>query len=208
MHARTVRTEGPPESYDRTRQLLDDQVIPALQQLPGFQGAYWVGSREAGKGIGFFFYSDADKLKETADRAQQLRGEAVQAAGGNITEVKEHEVVVDTGEKIHDSATHMRVTTLRADPGRRADGIARINDTVIPQSRQIPGFLGGFWLSTLDGREVLACTLWDGAASLEGSRPVTEALRGGAASATGSEVVGVEEFEIVARAKTPAAAGT
>ena len=203
MHARTVRMEGSQEAFDRTKEVIEEQIIPVIRQLPGFQGAYWAGDRSAGKGLAVFFYSDADKLMEAAERARQMRDSSTQAAGGSITSVKEHEVIASTGEKVHSGATHMRVTSLRSDPSRKADGIAQVEGTVIPNAKKMAGFMGGFWLMTLDGREVLACTLWAGRESLEASRSPAGQLRRGAADATGTDVLGVEEFEIVARATTP-----
>lgn len=204
MHARTMRMEGSQEAFDRTKGVIEEQIIPVVHQLPGFEGAYWAGDRSAGKGFAVFFYSDADKLREAAERAQQMRDSGTQTAGGSITSVKEHEVIASTGEKVHSGATHMRVTSLRSDPSRRADGIAQVEGNVIPNAKKMPGFMGGFWLITLDGREVLACTLWDGRESLEASRAAADQLRQGAADASKTEVLGVEEFEIVARAATPA----
>jgi hypothetical protein len=204
MHARTVRSEGPPEAYDTMKQVLNDQVIPALEGFPGFQGAYWVGSREAGKGMGFFFYSDADKLKETAERAREMRDATSASAGGSITEVKEHEVVADTGEKVHGGATHMRVTSLAIeDEDRREEAIRQVKEVIIPTARGFKGFLGGFWLRSLDGSTAMGCTLWDSQQNLEASRAMADKLRQSAAPATGSRIAGVEEFEIVARAQTP-----
>lgn len=207
MHARTIRVHGDPSSLDRSVDVLNSQVIPQLRQFPGFQGAYWAADRESGKGIAFFFYGSEQNLRETADRAGQLRNTVLQAIGTQLDEVKEHEVVADTGEKVHATASHIRVTTIKTDPARREDGIARIKDTVIPTARGFPGFQGGFWLATLEGGPSLGCTLWDSRESLDGSRSMADSLRRDSAAATGAEVLGVEEFEITARADGGAAAG-
>jgi hypothetical protein len=202
MHARTVRSEGPAEVLDKLTELIQGQAIPALNTYPGFAGAYWLADRPGGKGAGFFFYETADNLKETAERAGALRESIAQQTGGKITDVNEHEVVADTGHKVHSAASHARVTTLKIDPSRRGEGVKYLNDVVIPTAQGFTGFLGGFWLND-GGTTATGVTLWDGQASLEGSRTMADKLRETSAGVTGSKVISVEEFEIVARAQTP-----
>ena len=202
MHARTVRSEGSPDVLEKFTELIQSQVVPTLNTYPGFAGAYWIVDREAGKGIAYFFYESADHLKETADRAGALRESIAEQTGSRVTEVKEHEVIADTGQKVHHDATHARVTTLRVDPARRQDGIDTVKSVVIPNAQKLPGFLGGFWLN--DGaHQSSGVTLWDSQASLEGSRIPVDRLRQDAAARSGAEVLSVEEFEILARADTP-----
>src|SRR3954453_22050435 len=89
---------------------------------------------------------------------------------------------------------HARSTTFRGDPGAIADGIAHVQDEVLPAVRQMDGCIG---LSMLVDRHTGRCivtTSWDDAEAMHRS---AEAFRG-IRETTTSTVRGVEgETEVV-----------
>src|SRR4051795_7310425 len=89
---------------------------------------------------------------------------------------------------------HARSTTFRGDPGAIADGIAHVQDEVLPAVRQMDGCIG---LSMLVDRHTGRCivtTSWDDAAAMHRSAEAIRTIRQKAVSS----VHGVEsETEVV-----------
>src|ERR671923_238348 len=55
-----------------------------------------------------------------------------------------------------------RVTFGEGDPARMDEGIANLNETVIPRARELPGFQGGYWLADRTTGQILAVVVFDG----------------------------------------------
>ena len=207
MHARSIRVESSPDRLDRLTEAIEKEAIPALYQFPGFQGAYWFADRSSGTGLGIFFYDSAERLSQTRDRAARLRDSIAEQTGAKFTEVKELEVIADTGRKIHTRASHARVSSIQGDPSRRAETVQHISESILPNLQRMDGFQGGVWLLDLGGGPSHAVTLWEGQASLDQTRPRADQLRSQSSAQIGADVRGVEEFEIAARAEAPAGGG-
>lgn len=58
-------------------------------------------------------------------------------------------------------AKFARVTFGESDPARFEEGIANLNQTVIPQARELPGFQGGYWLADRATGKILAVVVYD-----------------------------------------------
>lgn len=68
----------------------------------------------------------------------------------------------------------LTTTTLGAD---EPDVSADVFEIILPAVRELDGFAGMFVLSELEGRRIVALSLWDSLESLEGAEPVMERLR-------------------------------
>ena len=99
MHARRTKISGSPERIEQAKQVIESNVIPAANELPGFRGGYWLIDRATGEGITFTFFDTKENLQGTADAATHIRGDATREIGADITSVDEFEVVLDTGPK-------------------------------------------------------------------------------------------------------------
>jgi heme-degrading monooxygenase HmoA len=61
----------------------------------------------------------------------------------------------------------------------------------------MPGFVGAYFLADRGSGEGVTFTFWEGKDALEASRSPVDQLRTPAAAETGTEVVGVDHFEVV-----------
>ena len=112
------------------------------------------------------------------------------------------EVLANTGEKVHETATHARIAEARGSAD--AETAARqIKENVIPAVRQLPGFQGGFWLIDRGSNQGTGVTLFDSASSLEASLAPSEKIRI-ASSEAGAMLGEFRNYEIIAKALTPA----
>ena len=95
MHARlTTVEEVPPHKMDDAARHLQEQVLPQLQQLDGFEGFIAVRDRENGRLRGLALWEGEDALRATDEAAARIRGGVTEATGGTIASVENYEVVV------------------------------------------------------------------------------------------------------------------
>ena len=207
MHARMVRTKGSPDQIPKAKEVLEGKVVPAVQQFPGFQGAYWLVNRDTGEALGYFFYGTKDDLDATRERGAQLRDAVVAEIGSEMTGVEEFEIIVDTGKKIHHAATHARLAEFEAEPARIDEAVKMLEEFVLPSARKLPGFQGGVWMLDRITGKGIGLTLYDSAANIAASRQAAEAIRQQSQSSAPVRVSDFREFEILSRAETPAVSG-
>jgi heme-degrading monooxygenase HmoA len=198
MYARKSTTKGSPAQVDKAKQVMETQAIPRVKEIPGFKGGYWLIDRETGEGITFTFFETEDHLKKSAETANQIRSSAVREIDAEVISVDEFEVALDTGQKIHNKASHARVVDFDGDP----NAIKMIEQAVLPQAKQLPGFLGGFWLFDRAANKGVGVTLFDSAETLAASRDAANRIRSEGAGRTAGRIGEFKEYEVLARAET------
>ena len=96
-----------------------------------------------------------------------------------------------------------RVTTTRGQ-AKREDVERVIQQQLIPQVKDIPGFKGAYWLRDEKTGKGLAITLWESEDALNVSAAPAGQLRTKSTSDLGIEVESVESFEVIKTAEVPA----
>ena len=93
MHARVSTYKG--EADDLVKGF--DSVTAALEEVDGFEKAYFLVDREGGNGISITFWESEDALNASVERANQMREEATDQAGASIESVDHYEVALTIG---------------------------------------------------------------------------------------------------------------
>lgn len=91
-HARVVNIQGDPADADRGPQMIEERVIPALRNFPGFVGGFWLVDRDSGKGVGVTLFDSAENLSASRPQAEQLREGTRQQLKGTVGEFREYEI--------------------------------------------------------------------------------------------------------------------
>ena len=94
MHARLTTVEAPPDRMDDATRHIQEQLLPQLQQLDGFEGFIALQDRESGRVRGVAFWESEEALRATDEAAARIRGSVEEATGGTIAGVENYEVVV------------------------------------------------------------------------------------------------------------------
>jgi hypothetical protein len=94
MHARVTTLEGAPDKMDDATRHLQEQVLPQLRQMDGFEGFVAFGDRQSGKLLGVAFWESEEALRATEEKVAGVRSGAADAAGGTVAGVEQYEVVV------------------------------------------------------------------------------------------------------------------
>ena len=94
MHARLTTIEAPPDRMDDATRHVQEQILPQLQQLDGFNGFIALRDRGSGRVRGVALWESEEALRATDEAAARIRGGVVEATGGTVASVENYEVVV------------------------------------------------------------------------------------------------------------------
>jgi heme-degrading monooxygenase HmoA len=95
MHVRVSTFEGSPDQIDAGIELGRTQVLPACQQLNGFEGLLMLVDRTSGKSIALTFWESEEALRRSEDAANRIRKDSSDQAGETIANVERYEVGLD-----------------------------------------------------------------------------------------------------------------
>jgi heme-degrading monooxygenase HmoA len=70
----------------------------ALQQVEGFERAYFLIDRDAGKAMTITVWESKEALEASAEAAAKMREDATQPTGAQITDVNHYEVAITLGD--------------------------------------------------------------------------------------------------------------
>ena len=90
-----------------------------------------------------------------------------------------------------------RVTTSQRSPADEAKLF--IEDYVIPSLREVPGFLGAYFLADREKQTGISITLWEDEAAAQASQIASAERRSKAAAMTGAVFEAVDTYEVIAQ---------
>ncbi len=94
MYVRVNTIEGAPDKMDDVTGHIQEQTLPQLQKMEGFQGFVALGDRQSGKLLGVAFWESEEALRATEQALSSVRSGAAEAAGGTLASVEQYEVLV------------------------------------------------------------------------------------------------------------------
>ena len=94
---------------------------------------------------------------------------------------------------------HARVTHFKGDAAQIEQGIRVIKDTIIPSAKKMAGFKAGYWVVDRKAGKGFGITIFESEAAMRASEDAAKQSREQAA-ATGTQITGVERYEVVASA--------
>ena len=94
MYARLTTLEAPSDRIDDATRVVQEQVLPQLQQMDGFKGFVALRDRGSGKVRGLALWESEEALRATDEAAGRIRGGVQEATGGTIASVENYEVFI------------------------------------------------------------------------------------------------------------------
>ncbi len=101
-----------------------------------------------------------------------------------------------------DLAMFARVSRLRGNTDRTDESISYLQERILPQARQLPGFSGVLSMVDRSSGSSMTVTFWKTEEEMRATEAAANDLRGEAASATEGEIVGVERYEVIVDERT------
>jgi heme-degrading monooxygenase HmoA len=93
MFARVTISETPLDKIDLAIKVINEEIIPAVKKIPGYEGGYWLGDRANGKGITITLWESEEALKAGEDAVKQLRSDAAKRLDLKIGSIDRYEVL-------------------------------------------------------------------------------------------------------------------
>ena len=93
MFARVTTIQGSPENAERGIETYR-AALAQFREMDGNKGAFLLVDRESGKAVGTTLWQDEAAMSESRERANEVRKDAADQAGGDVQSVEEFEVAV------------------------------------------------------------------------------------------------------------------
>jgi hypothetical protein len=195
VHARSTTFRDCPSTLDSGIELVRDELMPALLELPGCSGLSMLVGRGSGTAIVTTAWESDQALRASADAVAQLRRRASEHFG---VRPSVHAWEIGLLHRAHATGpgARARVTWMRI-PRRLVDThLEAFRTVLLPRAEQLPGFCSASLLvERLTGRSALA-VVYDSDASLRASREAAAELRADVVRRLSSELLDVAELDV------------
>jgi heme-degrading monooxygenase HmoA len=94
-----------------------------------------------------------------------------------------------------------RVSTFTGTSDQVDEAIRQAREDVVPRLEQLDGYRGAYLLVDRQNAKTLAVTLWESEEAMRASEEEANTLRSEAADALGTQMVGVERYEVALAAQ-------
>jgi heme-degrading monooxygenase HmoA len=94
-----------------------------------------------------------------------------------------------------------RVSTFTGTSDEIDKAIREVQQNVLPRTEQLDGYKGAYFLVDRENGKSLAVTLWENEEAMRASEDAANSLRSEIADALGTQMVGVERYEVAVAAQ-------
>jgi hypothetical protein len=196
MYARSTTLTADPMRMDDGIALVRDEIMPALQGMPGCIGLSMLCDRDSGRCITTSSWDSMESMAATGDRVKDMRQRMMEMMSGRDMSVDEWEI--GAMHRLHTPGDDAcaRVTWTRGDPANMERTLDGFRLALMPRMDDMPGFCS---LSLMVDRNTGRCsltTVFRDRQSLDDTREVVRGMRDEFTSRLGMEVMDVAEFEL------------
>ncbi len=89
-----------------------------------------------------------------------------------------------------------RVSTFTGTSDQVDEAVSQAREDVMPRLEQLDGYRGSYFLVDRENGKTLAVTFWESEEAMRASEEEANTLRSEAADALGTQMVGVERYEV------------
>jgi heme-degrading monooxygenase HmoA len=93
-----------------------------------------------------------------------------------------------------------RVSTFTGTSDQMDEAVSQVRESVIPRLEQLDGYKGSYLLVDRENGKSLVVTFWESEEAMSASEEAANTLRSEAADAFGTQMVGVERYEVAVAA--------
>jgi hypothetical protein len=195
MYARSTTVHADPQRIDDGIAHIRDQVMPAVQSMPGCMGLSMLCDRTSGRCIVTTSWDSEESMSASREAVRAMREQAVDVMGGQF-DVQEWEISVLHRAHQAPEGACCRVTWTRGDPARMDEVTETFRTALIPRLDDIAGFCSVSMMGDRQtGMGVLTAT-YDDRAALEASAEAVRGMREQFTQQMGVEVTDMAEFEL------------
>lgn len=94
MFARVSTYQGPTDQIDQGVRFAQENIVPRVQEVEGFEGVYFLVDRQSGKTLSITLWESEEAMRASEEEANQLRSETAEAGGQDVRGVDRYEVAI------------------------------------------------------------------------------------------------------------------
>lgn len=195
MYARSTTVHADPSRIDDGIAYIRDEVMPAVQSMPGCMGLSMLCDRDSGRCIITTSWDSDESMSASRDAVVPMREQAGAVMGGQY-DVQEWEIAVLHRAHQAPEGACCRVIWSHGDPARWDEMTETFRTGVIPRLDEIPGFCSVSVMGNRQtGMSVLTAT-YDDRSSMERSTEAVLAMRDQFNQQMGTEMTDTAEMEL------------
>ncbi|WP_319454038.1 MULTISPECIES: antibiotic biosynthesis monooxygenase [unclassified Mycobacterium] len=196
MYARTTTISAQPSSIDAGIAYVRDEVMPALQDMPGYVGLSLMVNRQTGRCIATSAWESDEAQRASAESIGPVRDQAAATFGGSAT-VEAWEIAVLHRQRSSDNGACVRATWVTLPADEMEAGVEYFRTAVLPQVEHLDGFCSASLLiDPASGRGVSSVSFRNRDA-MENNRSQATALKVESIRKAGASEVDEGEFDLV-----------
>jgi hypothetical protein len=193
MHARVA-------AFERSDTSRVDELIGIIRErirsgsdLPDAKRGLMLIDRQRGTSLGITLFESEEAIRRAEPVFERMGDEIPESLRGRRISVETYEVVI---EDIGPGAQTARLSTLEGSPDKIDEGIAMLNEQIVPALADITGSRGILALIDRTAGRTKTITFWDSDESLRASEERANQLRSEAAEELQESIVAVERYEV------------
>jgi heme-degrading monooxygenase HmoA len=94
VYARVSTYQGPPDQIDAGVRYAQENILPKVGEIDGFEGVYFLVDRQSGKALSITLWESEEAMRASEEEANRLRSESAEAGGQDVMGVDRYEVAV------------------------------------------------------------------------------------------------------------------
>jgi len=181
MHVR-VNTATGASDIDGAIRFVEETVLPEVREHKGFAGLTVSGNRSTGDlSVLTIWETEADR-DASEGLSEKVRTEAVEKFGGQMRVERYEQALFETGDVPPGPGAKLHIREVRMNPADVDENLAFFRESVVPDMKSTPGFLGVRQLIDRKTGEGRVGSVWADEASLTAQLEKSEQRRAAAAT--------------------------
>ena len=195
MYARSTTIQAQPSSIDAGIAHVRDEVMPALQEMPGCVGVSLLVDRQSGRCIATSAWDSEEAMRGSGEHVTPIRDRAAKMFGGTAN-IDQWEIVALHRDHRSADGAGVRATWVKVAPEQVDQGIDYYKASVLPQLEDLDGFCSASLLVDREGGRAVSSVTFDSLDAMERNRDQATALKTTSMREAGVEELDECEFEL------------
>ena len=204
MYARSTTISAMRDAIDAGIAHVNNEVVPALMEVPGCIGLSLLVDRATGHCIATSSWESPELMRDSEAAIGPVRAGAGDAFGGTIDSVDEWEIAVFHREHRAGRSACVRCTWMQVAPNDIDRAIMVYQTRILPEIEAMPGFRSANLFVDRDSGHCVSASAWTTYEMLDRSRMRLDEMRVSATEEAGARVTEAADFDLaVAQLRIP-----
>ncbi len=196
MYARSTTVQADPQRIDRGIAYIRDEVMPAVQSMPGCMGLSMLCDRDSGRCIVTTSWDSEETMNASREAVRAMREQASDVMGGQF-DVQEWEIVVVHRAHAMGEGAWARVIYSRLHDAGQADRVIDAwKSHVLPRLEEFDGFSSVSLMVDRSAGRGVGTVCFDSREAMEQARETGDRMRSEFSGRMGVDIADVVEMEV------------